>query len=303
MGSRTRSCWYWASPDELVEAVRSCQGSQSFANHRTGALAHRPEPADLEGPARARYPETWWTEPFRSPPLYAALLHGVLCFGGLPFRKHLTGHTFLARDRFVVPDSYMVRNMSRSLPTELIEGADGSDPWSLNIDSDICDVETQPGLYYFVGAAWEQFGHFILESLSRLWLLTLLPPQLGATIRLVLYNQRPLQPWQIELLEGLGIGSDRLVYVTEPMRFERLLVPASSYNLHREAAAVQAETWETIGRAFDRGEGPERVYLSRSRYAYNRKLLNEVEVEQRFVSRGFVVLHPHEMSIADQLAG
>jgi capsular polysaccharide biosynthesis protein len=81
-----------------------------------------------------------------------------------------------------------------------------------------------------------------------------------------------------------------------------MIVPSIAYNLHRAAAPAQGETWERIGRAFDRGEGPARVYLSRSRYKYNRVLTNEAEVERRFQARGFTVLHPHELNIADQIA-
>jgi hypothetical protein len=261
------------------------------------------EPGPWRGPpaaTRARYPETWWTEPFRSPPIYAALLRNVLCLGGLPPREHGAGHTLLVRDRHVVPDSYLVRGASRSLPPQVAAGLES--PAAAGIGVDPGEIATQPGLYYFAGAAWEQFGHFLVEGLARWWLLGRLPASVRTELRFVLYNEQPLAPWQLELLAGLGVGPERLVLMTRPMRFERLLVPSIAYNIHCEAATVQGETWERIGRAFDRGESPERVYLSRSRYTRTRSLLNEAEVERRFAARGFAVLHPQELSVADQLA-
>jgi hypothetical protein len=251
---------------------------------------------------RARHPEGWWKAPFQSPPLYAASLRNVLCLGGLPYREHRSGHTLLVQDRLIVPDSYLVRNTARSLPADLITNFDETEPGMPRKSFDSGEIVTQPGLYYFGGAAWEQFGHFVLEGLSRWWLLALLPESVRAKLRFVLYNYRSLKTWQLELLEGLGVAADRLVYLAEPMRFERLIVPSITYNLHRAAAHAQCDTWERIGRVFDRGEGPERVYLSRSRYGLNRALTNEKAVERRFEAHGFTIMHPQELSIAEQIA-
>jgi capsular polysaccharide biosynthesis protein len=226
----------------------------------------------------------------------------VLCFGGLPYREHRSGHTLLVQDHIVVPDSYFVRNKARSLPADLSASICGIGPEMPKMSFDSASIATQPGLYYFAGAAWEQFGHFVLEGLSRWWLLALLPESIRAGLRFVLYNDRPLQAWQLELLGGLGIAANQILYLTEPMRFERVIVPSIAYNLHRGAAYAQGDTWESIGRAFDRGDGPERVYLSRSRYGPNRALTNETEVERRFEARGFTVLHPQELDIAEQVA-
>ncbi len=278
--------------------------------HIAPAATHHPSPpADYGGildtqplvPKRllgnANHPEAWWTMPFQSPALYAALLHNVLCFGGLPDDgRHSSVHLLLAQSRLIVPDSYFVRSTIRSLPEELIESLTAAGP------EHGADIPTQPGLHYFAGAAWSHFGHFILEGLSRLWLLARVPESIRAELRFVFYNDRPLPDWQLEFLEALGVAAERIVYLTKPQRFERMIVPSLAYNLHRWAAPAQGDTWEHIGRAFDRGDGPTRVYLSRSRYPHNRTLLDEAEIEQRFQARQFTVLHPQELSIADQVA-
>ncbi len=265
-----------------------------------GILGPEQLPADLA--LTARHPEGWWTAPFESPPLYAASLRRVLCLGGLHHGEHRSGHTLLVQDRFIVPDSYFVRYTRRSLPADLLTSISTNEPQSLNLSGEATDIATQRGLYYFAGAAWEQFGHFVLEGLSRWWLLPLLPDAVRRQLRFVLYNHRPLQRWQLELLEGLGVTAERLVYLAEPMRFERMIIPSIAYNLHAAAAHAQLDTWETIGQRFDRGNGPERVYLSRSRYGRNRVLVNEADAERRFQARGFTVLHPQELSISEQIA-
>jgi hypothetical protein len=304
--------------DELCERVDVAELPAAPGNaiaHIAPTMAQRPTPpADFSGilapglhppvepPLRARHPEGWWTTSFQAPALYAALLRNVLCFGGLPYRGHSSGHTLLVQDRLIVPDSYFVRNTVRSLPADLIANVGKTEPETLGKSFDSAGITTKPGLYYFAGAAWEHFGHFVLEGLSRWWLLALLPQPLRAELRFVIYNEHPLKTWQLELLEGLGVGADRLIYLAEPMRFERLIVPSIAYNLHRAAAHAQRDTWERIGRVFDRGEGPKRVYLSRSRYGPNRALTNEAEVERRFEACGFTIVHPQELSIAEQIA-
>jgi capsular polysaccharide biosynthesis protein len=94
---------------------------------------------------------------------------------------------------------------------------------------------------------------------------------------------------------------DRLVTLTEPKRFERMIVPSSSYNLFTSVANAQAETWERIGRALGREEGPDRVYLSRSQFPYNQRVANETEVEQRFRSWGFTIVYPEQHTTAEQI--
>jgi hypothetical protein len=212
-----------------------------------GILGPRPPvPKRLTG--NANHPEAWWTTPLQSPALYAALLHDALCFGGLPDGgRHRSVHLLLARDRLIVPDSYFVRSTIRSLPEDLIEHIAASGP------RHGAEIPTRPGLHYFAGAAWSHFGHFVLEGLSRLWLLERLPDSVQAELRFVFYNDRPLPPWQLECLAALGVAPERIVYLTEPQRFERMIVPSLAYNLHRWAAPAQGAAWERIGRAFDRG--------------------------------------------------
>ena len=250
----------------------------------------------------ANDPQTWWTSPFQAPALYGACLRDVLCFGGLPDGAHSSGHMLLADGRFIVPDSYFLRNTVRSLPADLLAVVGAPEDGRFRLQVDTARIATSPGLHYFAGAAFGHFGHFLLEGLSRWWLLALLPESVRGELRFVLYDKQPLHAWQLELLECLGVATERIVYLSEPLRCERMIVPAAAYHLHRGASLAQCETWERIGRAFDRGTGPARVYLSRSRYAHKRTLLNEVEVERAFQTRGFVVLHPQELPIAEQVA-
>lgn len=291
-------------PVDLAEVLRSDSPparSSSGPVYDDRVVLGAPEvPRGLVGGAND--PQTWWMSPFQAPALYGAALQDVLCFGGLPAGAHSSGHMLLAGGRFIVPDSYFVRNTVRSLPAGLVAsvGAPGQGRFRLQVDT--ASITRSSGLHYFAGAAFGHFGHFLLEGLSRWWLLALLPEPVRAELRFVLYDEQPLQAWQLEVLECLGVAAERIVYLTEPLRCERMIVPAAAYHLHRGASSAQRDTWERIARAFDRGAGPARVYLSRSRYGRKRALVDEAEVEQHFQRRGFVVLHPQELPIAEQVA-
>ena len=279
-----------------VAPAMSCQ--PATPRDLGGILGPEPEvPRKLLG--NANHPEAWWREPFQAPALYGTSLRDVLCFGGLPHGEHRHGHMLLVEDRYIVKDSYFERGALRSLPSELVEGDDRG---GFGLKVDVAGIPTRSGLHYFAGAAWGHFGHFMLEGLSRWWLLERLPERVRVELRVVLYNDTHLHSWQLELLEGLGITPDRLLYLTEPMRFERMIVPSSAYTLHRAAASAQQDTWERVGRAFDRGEGPARVYLSRSRWHHNRLLIDEAAVERRFQAHDFTIVHPQELTVAEQIA-
>jgi len=304
--------------EELCESVDlndlAAADGNAIAHVAPSVSCHPSSPVDLGGllgrqpdvPDRFRgsvvHPEAWWAAPFQAPALYAASLREVLCFGGLPYGEHRTGHLLLAGDRFIVPDSHFARGPLRSLPSELVASVGEPEREAFQLNYDSAGIAARPGLYYFGGAAWGHFGHFLLESLSRWWLLARLPESVRTELRFVLYNEQPLESWQLELLAGLGVRAEQLVYLTEPMRFEQMIVPSAAYSLHSAVASAQAETWERIGQAYDRGDGPERVYLSRSRFTRHRTLVGEAEVERRFQAYDFTVVHPEELSIAEQVA-
>lgn len=258
-------------------------------------------PSAIEEPPRGRSyePRSWWTRPIEIPELYAAALRHAACFGGRVRRidraTHEFGQLVLAGGRHVVDDSFHVRDRSRTLPGDLLERGDAG---RHRLRADLGAVTTHPGTGFLVGNAHAHFGHFLLEGLTRLWLLEHLPAQ---ELTFVVYQARTSR-WQQTLLEAAGVPPERILCLDEPARFERLLVASRSYNLHRASSEAQDRVWERIGDAFDDGRPSRRVYLSRSRFTKRRALRDEVAVEELFARRGFEVVHPQEIPIGEQIA-
>ena len=249
-------------PVDLAEVLRSDSPparSSSGPVYDDRVVLGAPEvPRGLVGGAND--PQTWWMSPFQAPALYGAALQDVLCFGGLPAGAHSSGHMLLAGGRFIVPDSYFVRNTVRSLPAGLVAsvGAPGQGRFRLQVDT--ASITRSSGLHYFAGAAFGHFGHFLLEGLSRWWLLALLPEPVRAELRFVLYDEQPA---------GLATGGARVP--GRRGRADRVPHGAAALRAHDRsrgglplapgASSAQRDTWERIARAFDRGAGPARVYL------------------------------------------
>lgn len=160
----------------------------------------------------------------------------------------------------------------------------------LNPDAQFDHVE---GAAIFGGYIVNHFGHFTLETLSRLWALK------DRDLPIVWGSRTELLPWQREILAHVGIDPARHVFVNGPTVFSRLWVPTPGYIIGRwfhdeQQAALKAPTTPP-GRA--------RIYLSRS--SFRSKIANiagEAALEERLTQAGWQVIHPETLSFDEQLA-
>lgn len=163
------------------------------------------------------------------------------------------------------------------------------------------------GRHLYGGTLFFHFGHFLTESLSRLWAVA------DSGARSVLFTPKSLrgrQPpdpagWQAEILHRLGVTLPvRILY--EPVEVEDLLVPAQGFGLGRLSQGTPAF------RAFARGlrpagadhapPGAARVYLSRSRLPRKSGgILGEARLERALADQGFAILHLQDHPLDEQL--
>src|SRR5829696_4326450 len=88
----------------------------------------------------------------------------------------------------------------------------------------------------FAGYLFESFGHFVLESLSRLWIAPGYPelPILWAAAR------PGYAPWQEEILELLNVKNAPL-FVTVPTSLAEVVVPEPGYELGADFTPEHAD--------------------------------------------------------------
>lgn len=172
-------------------------------------------------------------------------------------------------------------------------------------------AERLAGRTFFAGQLAYQFGHVLLESLTRFW------PVLDYTAydHFVVYPNRQragvveVPELMRTVLAFVDVAPERIRVVTDqPLVFDSLDVARTPIRIGSAAHARFVDVFDRVAsrvmaeRSPSRPPTPARVYLSRSRLAEGRRAVNEAQIERLMIERGFDVLHPQEMRIEEQVA-
>ena len=174
-----------------------------------------------------------------------------------------------------------------------LPGAVGSgDAWSLQFEDEAPRLEAA-ALWRGWGGSFN-YGHYLLDALPALLaleeagLLSGAPPVSG-----------PLQPWARDLLALAFPGLQPVESRAPWIRVEKAVwSTAMDHNLHRPGPLMLRLRERLLGPP----DGPPlRLYFSR-RGLSGRILVNEAALEAALRSRGYRVVHPERLSIAEQVA-
>lgn len=152
----------------------------------------------------------------------------------------------------------------------------------------------------FGGFLYDHYGHFLLESLGRLWFEG---AGRGHPIVWIAATGGTWRPWMDELADMVGIGPDRVVLDTEDgaLAVDSLLVGDQGFEVNRymhpwfvDRLAVVPAVRPTPG------EGTH-VWLSRSALGEIGGVDEEGAIEQRLAGAGWTIVHPEQMSVAEQV--
>lgn len=162
------------------------------------------------------------------------------------------------------------------------------------------------GRYIFGGVFYGHFGHFIVESLSRIWALDAVPrPIIGMifTPKVPRVDARTVSIFS-DLIRAMGVDVPVLIAKT-PTRISELWVPRQGFgmnDLSGGSAAFRAFINTHAGQAVP-AEGPERLYISRSRLPPQRgSILGETRLESYLADEGYEIFHPQTASQQTQIA-
>ncbi|CUH75963.1 Capsular polysaccharide biosynthesis protein [Tritonibacter multivorans] len=161
------------------------------------------------------------------------------------------------------------------------------------------------GRWLWAGVLFDHFGHYLVESMSRLWAF-----HTGLKFDGICYTPKrprrkgPLLGFQDDVMQAFGIT--RPVHIIkEPTQIEHLTVPRQGFGLG-DLVSGTPEMRDAVRIAFGRNiaaEGPDRLYVSRSKLgASDGGIMNETEVEANLAAEGYEIFHPQEHSIFEQIA-
>ncbi|WP_317056722.1 glycosyltransferase family 61 protein [Roseovarius rhodophyticola] len=163
------------------------------------------------------------------------------------------------------------------------------------------------GRHLYGGVMRDHFGHFLLESLGRLWAFDHIDDPVDGVLfsprrsgeRLARFNPR-YEP----LFDALAGEAAPLMF-TEPVVVEELLLPSPGFG-HQAwivgTAQFRSAIHSRLTAAFP-VKGVKDIYVSRSRLDGSEKAVDkEARIERLMVKSGYEIFHPQEHSIATQIA-
>jgi hypothetical protein len=313
MTTRLNAIGYFL-PAASLEALLGQAADGSYVAHPAASftpdfpeilnLFDLPESYDHRVTPHIGHPENWLNRlyPIDVPPAYIHLLHNPLLVGGIidtrrtsPFgHSHGPGQLLVTAGNELVSAAYGVLDGCASLPHDHVTGT--RDAMDLVFDG---EAEYLPGTYYFIGSAHIHFGHFLLEGLSRLWALDLLPVAVRDRLRFIVYEPT-LKAFAEILLDRFGIDPDRIVTLQAPTRVERLIAPDIGYRTHHWVRPDMTGVWDRVAGAMHVPSPHRKLFLAR-KPGFRRTVVNAEAIEALFAENGYRVIFPETMSIHTQI--
>ncbi|MCW3780182.1 glycosyltransferase family 61 protein [Defluviimonas salinarum] len=162
-------------------------------------------------------------------------------------------------------------------------------------------VEKWSGRHIWGGLFFGNFGHFLMETISRLWI------RGRVDAESVLFVPRhdaltDFKGYQSALYELLDIGIPARI-VTDPVEVDELIVPGQGFGLGRISRATpEFKDLLNVMAASIEPNGPEKLYISRTQFGGQGGVLSEACLEANMEALGYTVIHPQRLSLPRQLA-
>jgi hypothetical protein len=226
------------------------------------------------------------------------------------------GDLVAVKDALVVPPlgESGARNQASGVLTAdgaLVENSiswtDSSSPVNSAPEMPEGNIEALPGTWMFGGTLYGHFGHFIVESLARVWALE----ELRGKIDGIIFNPKRAAPQfnhvvktLTPLMEGLGVDVPARVALV-PTRVETLYVPRQGIGMYdlSEGSKKFRDFIKARAGAGIAPAGAKKIYISRSKLPPQRGgLICEHLIEQYLEAEGYEMYHPQNHSAAEQIA-
>lgn len=164
-----------------------------------------------------------------------------------------------------------------------------------------------PGTWMYGGIIYGHFGHFLVDSMARIWALAELEDKIdGVIFTPKIVGERPNRALEVyaDLAKAIGLKKPSKL-ITTPHRIERLYVPRQGFGMtdltggsEKFRSFMKANAGKDIP-----ADGPERLYISRSRLPPNRGgLVGESVLEELLAAEGYEMYHPQQEKQVNQIA-
>lgn len=149
----------------------------------------------------------------------------------------------------------------------------------------------------FLGAMSAHYGHFLLESLGRLWFF--LSAENRARYRAV-YIADPGVDQFLDVFRFFGLQPENLIRIDRPTRFRSVVVPQQSMRIQDRFHPLYKQTIDRIAAGVP-AAGHRKVYFSKEK-RNNFRGIGERPMEEVFVRNGYQLFYPEQLSMAQTIA-
>jgi capsular polysaccharide biosynthesis protein len=170
-------------------------------------------------------------------------------------------------------------------------------------------ADAADGPYLYVGLLILHYGHFIIDTLSRLWPMLVMTGRRPKILchRLEAYPEGPEHAFLYAMLSGLGIRREDVVSFDRTTRISQVILAERSFHERSHVHAIFGDLCRAAGQAYRPtapGAAVERpVYLSKTKLRSGMNcLVNEADLESALSRLGVDIVHPEELSFGAQVS-
>lgn len=170
-------------------------------------------------------------------------------------------------------------------------------------------VQNSNETVFYFGFFMHQWGHFIIECITRLWPIAQ-NPEKYKNIKIIYLSDKKdkIDGNYLELLKTLGIKESQLLQITTPTRFKKVIIPDKSNGIYGWYTQEYADLIEMImqNALQIKVTVPKynKIFLSLKNYQKNNKIKRDIgldEIEDIFVKNGYKSISPEEFSFVEQV--
>lgn len=170
-------------------------------------------------------------------------------------------------------------------------------------------IEENGLTYIYIGPQIMHHGHFLLTSLARIWPLLKLSDR---NIRLVYHGDQDIEticrhiPIADATLKAFQLTSEHFLRPMEPTTFQRLYIPAPSFEETNSAYRVHSDLGAAVGQHLKIGH-TSRVFTNPVMFSKTKlasgvgRFTNEDEITDYLSRKGVDIIYPEQLSLAEQV--
>ncbi|MCL2278291.1 MAG: glycosyltransferase family 61 protein [Oscillospiraceae bacterium] len=217
----------------------------------------------------------------------------------LPLRNHPGSQSFCGKGGVCDSDGNFVAG-HKTHPEISLTGLFVDEAYPLPIDIPYVDETVVYGGLFYV-----HFGHFITESLSRMWYFVENQSCRYRYVFITPESHFPESSHLIEYLYMLGLNKDDIIILREPTRFRSIIIPDQSTYIYAGFRPGAMQVFNSIRNSIPPAKY-DKVYFTRAKFrSYQHDIqdtTNEEYFENYFRTKGFDIIAPEQLSIRQQVA-